>query len=82
MKSRFSNIALEASLGLHQKNTYLRLCNEWNIEGRLCKTTDEWINHLSKLTDKDLRRKEGEDLKQLAIKQDPSNMLLMNGSKF
>lgn len=46
---------------------YRDLCDQWNWSGRLCRSSDDWIEQLQPLLDVELRQNEGEALRQRCL---------------
>ena len=47
---------------------YIDLCSKWQIKGRLCSKSMDWIDNIEELLDSAVRRKEGAVLKRLCDK--------------
>ena len=48
---------------------YRQLCNDWNWQGRLCRTTEDWIINMEELINDDhMREEEGKKLKYICEK--------------
>ena len=47
---------------------YLEVCDHWGWKGRLCKTSEDWMQNFEQLVQKNIRIKEGNSLNNLAKK--------------
>ena len=54
-------------------SSYTDICDEWNIEGRLCMNKNDWLENLEQLTNEKERKKEGRMMQNICRKKSPFN---------